>query len=269
MFCKNCGAQIADNATFCPKCGAQVGNADGASRAYVNAGPSIFKTMASWIKSFFSGNAVSVLKEVAADESFTGLVGLLFESFLIASFITLLPLKAVSSAANMAGNYASSMMGGYGSFNFSSFFNVPGLFFQNVFIQFFFVVLIMALLLGILRIVLAVTHKRASAKAIMNVMFYSLLPLGFVFGACFVFTILSAVFGVIVFALTIAVAVMMTHVLMYNGFQKLDKFDKSPFYPYMLFGILFFVVAIIIVGIDIGSVGQTIADQISSLGNLF
>ena len=125
MFCKNCGAQIADNATFCPKCGAQVGNADGASRAYVNAGPSIFKTMASWIKSFFSGNAVSVLKEVAADESFTGLVGLLFESFLIASFITLLPLKAVSSAANMAGNYASSMMGGYGSFNFSSFFLCP------------------------------------------------------------------------------------------------------------------------------------------------
>ena len=24
MFCKNCGAEIADNATFCPKCGGQV-----------------------------------------------------------------------------------------------------------------------------------------------------------------------------------------------------------------------------------------------------
>ena len=24
MFCKNCGAEIADNAVFCPKCGSKV-----------------------------------------------------------------------------------------------------------------------------------------------------------------------------------------------------------------------------------------------------
>ncbi len=27
MFCKNCGAQVSDNAKFCPGCGSSVGNA--------------------------------------------------------------------------------------------------------------------------------------------------------------------------------------------------------------------------------------------------
>ena len=268
MFCKNCGAQIADNATFCPKCGAQVGDANtSATQAYVKAGPSIFQSMGSWIKSFFSSNVVSVLKDIAKDESLTGLVGLLFESFLIASFITLLPIKAASSGANMVGNFAS--MGGYGGYNFSSLVNVPGLYFQNVFIQFFFVVLIMAALLGVLKIVLAVVHKKASVKAIMNIMFYSILPVGFSFGVGFVLTILSAAFGFIVFAIMITVALMMTHVLMYNGFQKLDKFDKSPFYPYMLFGILFNVVTVIIVIFDIKNLIEGLGSLVSSLGNLF
>lgn len=27
MYCKNCGASLADNARFCPKCGQHIGNA--------------------------------------------------------------------------------------------------------------------------------------------------------------------------------------------------------------------------------------------------
>ena len=34
MFCKNCGAEIADNATFCPKCGGQVNQASNQGNPY-------------------------------------------------------------------------------------------------------------------------------------------------------------------------------------------------------------------------------------------
>lgn len=34
MFCKNCGAEIADNATFCPKCGSQANQASNQGNPY-------------------------------------------------------------------------------------------------------------------------------------------------------------------------------------------------------------------------------------------
>lgn len=36
MFCKKCGAEIADNAAFCPKCGERVNQVPPAGNPYPN-----------------------------------------------------------------------------------------------------------------------------------------------------------------------------------------------------------------------------------------
>ena len=39
MFCKKCGAEIADNAAFCPKCGERVNQVPPAGNPYPNQNP--------------------------------------------------------------------------------------------------------------------------------------------------------------------------------------------------------------------------------------
>lgn len=255
MFCKNCGKEIKDTATFCPYCGTSTGAAP------VNAAPAsrpaspIFSNMGRWIKGFFSKQVVNTLDEVAKDTSLTGLIGLLFEICATAMFMALVPVKTASSVSSFFGGRS------FGD-SFASFF-------KGFFGQIFFVAFILAALLAVLYIVLAVNHKKVGIKQVFNLMFYSLFPLAVVFAAGFVATLLSVFFGLFILIIFILPAYLMTVILLYKGFTKLDTFEIDPFYSFTLFSMLFafFVFIILVVYASIG-IGSAISNISSSFGDL-
>ena len=251
MFCKNCGKEIKDTAAFCPYCGASTGN----TSKNPGTGSVIFPNMGKWIKAFFSKQVVNNLEVVAKDTSLTGLIGLLFEACAVAALFALIPVKTISSVSSFfgGGNFGDSV----------------GRFFSGLFGQFFFVAFILAALLAVLYIVLAVNHKKVGIKQVLNLMFYSLLPLGVVFAGGFVGTLLSMILGLLIIMVFLGPAYLMTIILLYKGFNKLETFENEPFYSFTLFSMLFalFVLIIIAICASIG-ISSALTNASQGLGGL-
>lgn len=259
MFCKNCGKEIKDSATFCPYCGTNTGNTSANPTVQPATQSVVFPNMGKWIKAFFSKQIVNNLEAVAKDTSLTGLVGLIFEICAVAMYLALVPVKTISSV--------SSFFGG-GSFGDSF-----GRFFSGLFGQFFFVAFIVLALLAVLYIVLAINHKKVGIKQVLNLMFYSLLPLGVVFAAGFVCTLLSMIFGLLIIMVFMGPAYLMTVILLYKGFNKLDTFENEPFYSFtlcsMLFTLFVFIILVVYASIGISSAVSNVSRGLGDLGDLF
>lgn len=80
MFCKNCGKELPDNATFCSGCGNQVGAAPAAAPAAANSSlPPILSRLISQITNFFTKkDPVGVVANSAKDNSFSGAILAIF-----------------------------------------------------------------------------------------------------------------------------------------------------------------------------------------------
>ena len=244
MFCKNCGKEISNTATFCPYCGTSTG----AATASHGTSSVIFPNMGKWIKAFFSKKVVANLDEVAKDSSLAGLIGLLFETCVVALAIAILPAKTMGSISSLTGGM---------------YFNGFTTFFIELFKQYFFIALVLGALLGVLYIVLAVNHKKVGIKQVLNLMFYALLPMTLAFGGCFIFSLLFAPLGILIFTILSFPAYLMTTILLYKGFIKLDTFETDPFYSFTLFSMVFALVVFIIFVIDIGTGIGSLVSEIS------
>lgn len=250
MFCKNCGKKIKDSATFCPYCGASTG---GTTTAPVKHGtPSvIFPNMGKWLKAFFSKQVVANLDVVAKDTSLAGLIGLLFEILVATNAVAAMNARAIASVSWM------------------SIIKVFTTFLISLFIQYFFIALIVGALLGTLYIVLAVNHKKVGIKPVLNLMFYALIPTTLSFGACLIFALINPIVGLLVEEFLLLPTNIMTIVLLYKGFNKLDTFETEPFYSFALFSMVFVFVVIIIIFVDlVAQVFATAGSFMSNMGDL-
>ena len=268
MFCKNCGKQVPDTAIFCPGCGASlkpvstpveeptpvvkptptpqpepapavqpdpiptptvqptpVINPTPVASAPVQKGPSLFSTMGKWLKAFFSTKIVSVLDDVAKDTTLTGFIGIIFE------VVILMIYHFVLYARNI-------------SFSFLSF-DIILRFVRYFVVSLFMPIFSIAALLGALCIVLAICHKKINIKSVLNIMFYALIPYTLIYFTAMIFSFIPFVGSTIASSLY-DVGFVMAGILLYLGFQKLDTFNPSSFYIFILFGFVFFFVYIII-----------------------
>lgn len=295
MFCKNCGKEVKDGAAFCPYCGTSFAAAQPAPQQapvqpqvapaqpqpqvtpqqtpvqpqpqnvnYTQGMPyvapaykqpsDIFPNMGKWIKGFFSKRAVANLDEIVHSQSLAGLIGLLFEVCAAALLVAVIPAKISSSLGYFAPSAGDILVSFFGSF----------------FKQYIFIALIALAIFGFIFIVGKINHIQVTSKQVFNLTFYALLPMGLVFGACFVFSLLSVVFGSIMLYILVPVALLMTVILLYNGFLKFANFEVPPFYSFTLFSMVLMLVFFIILVIDISTgVASAISSASSQLGDLF
>lgn len=233
MFCPKCGKEMADTAAFCPGCGNPVnGQAAPASAPVATAAakPSVFmqllNSFLAILKGLFSPNVVKTVGEQAKN---TGLEWAFGIGLAVLSFAFALPVNVLETAA---------VFDGEENFPFFGFFGM-GLLFS--------ILVLGATVAGIWLLAKLVTKKNVAWPCVLNMVATATIPLSL----CYIANmILGLIWWVLPYVVTI-VALFITVILLYAGFQKLEKPEISPLYPFtglvaavviiaLLFGALLF-----------------------------
>lgn len=285
MFCQKCGKNLADDAKFCDGCGATVEAAQPVQPAqpvqqvvqqpvqqvqYVQvvqapAAPNPMVTnFVSAIKTFWK-NPVATVGNAAKSTT--------HEWVLIAAIgIVVYALAAAVVGLEMLGQMIGSVAGAMGGMvggmigTIYPFFAIFGVGLLVAAVAFF------GVSFGVWLLVSPIFKKQASFVQVMNMVAVASLPLVAIH---VVNMLVGLVFSVATFVLFTA-ALMMSVILLYNGLQKFDKLDKSPFYGFAivmaavvlvtcLVGMLY--VSAFTSGV-MGSVGNAIGGLGNSLGGL-
>ena len=224
MFCSQCGNPIPENSAFCPKCGTPVnGQTPTAPVATIPAQPSAaakaFNDFLAVLKGVFS---TDVVKTVGAQAKSTGLEWLYCVILSILSFALATSVNILEGTSQLlkevAGGFGGQLLE-YMEFPFFSFFGASLL---------IGILVLAAVTGGIWLVAKLVSKKNVSIICTLNLVGAATLPLSI----CYIANMLL---GLIWFPLPIAisvVALIMTLILLYAGFQKLEKPEVSPFYPY-------------------------------------
>ncbi len=283
MFCYNCGKEMPEGSAFCANCGAAAnGQPAAAVPVAVEKKPSLFASFLAILKSVFSKN---VVKTVGAQAKNTGKEWMIGGALSVLSFalaFALNVLEGLDALISFALDSAAGSMGAMGAMMSQ----VKGQIMDALaypFFSFFGAGLLVGLITfaaavaGIWLLTKLVAKKDASWICVLNLVATATIPLS----ACYVANMLL---GLIWFPLPIVISLLamcMTIVLLYVGFQKLEKPEVSPFYPYtalvavlvvVAFGIgslVFKGVAEAWLGRIMSTVGGLLGNSMDIFGNLF
>ena len=213
MFCSKCGKEIANDAAFCPACGNAV-NAPAASSAApvatAPAEPSAFSVACGKflgiLKGVFSADATKTLATQAKNTGLEWIFGL---SLAIVTFVLYRVIAVAHAASYFSG----------------------GAFFQhfakNLFLSIF---VLGAVLFGMWVMTKLVTRKDIPWLCILNVLGTATLPLS----ACCLLNMLLCLLWAPLAAFVSIIGQVMSLLLLYTGFEKLEKPAISPLYPFTL-----------------------------------
>ncbi|MBQ8359913.1 MAG: zinc ribbon domain-containing protein [Oscillospiraceae bacterium] len=227
MFCPKCGKEIADTAAFCPGCGNPVnGQAAPASApvATAVAKPSAFmqllNSFLAILKGLFTPNVVKVVGEQAKN---TGLEWVFGIALSVLSFAFALPVNMLEGlrqliADAVGAKYASEAMK---HIDFPFF----GMFGSSLLVA---ILTLGALVAGLWLLTKLVAKKQVPWTCVLNMVATATLPLSL----CYIANMLLGLIWVPLCIVVSVVALFMTMILLYAGFQKLEKPESSPFYPY-------------------------------------
>ena len=265
MFCSHCGSQVPDGAAFCAACGTpangqpaavQTATQPVAAPAAPGTGSVVFKDFLGMVKGFFSKD---VMKTVGVEAKSTG------KEWIVALALSVL-MFALSTTLNvieLVGSTGFKLMGymGAGFFKFFGFGLLVALITAGA--TFGAVYLLMAVFM----------KKKVSPMAVLNLVGVATLPLT-------VCQIVNMLLGLIWFPLVIVtsiVAVIMSILMLYVGVQKMEKLDKSPFYPFVLVLALVIIVAALFgyllykslaAAVLLGVAGGAVGDLMGGMGGL-
>lgn len=226
MFCSQCGKEVPEGAAFCAGCGTPVGAAPAAPAAPVataEAKPSaVMKVLNSFLailKGVFSGDVVKTVGAQAKNTGFEWIVGIALTVLTFTVAMSVNFLQGVSQLVKgIAGGMGSQLME-YIGFPFLGIFGVSlliGLITTG------------AVVAGMWLLAKLVAKKNVSWFSVLNLVATATLPLS----ACYIVNMLLGLIWLPLPIIVSVVALMMTVVLLYIGFQKLEKPVLAPFYPF-------------------------------------
>lgn len=218
MFCSKCGKEISDNAAFCPGCGTAT-NAQAAPAAPVSAAPvataakpSVFaQLLASFLnilKGVFSKNIVKTVGDQAKN---TGLEWVFGIALSLLTFAFAAPVNIVELAAD------AEIDEGFPFFGFFGMSLLLGVLVLGVTVA------------GLWLLAKLVTKKEIAWPCVLNMVATATLPLS----VCYLANMLLGLIWWPLPMVATVIALFMTGILLYAGFQKLEKPEVSPFFPYM------------------------------------
>jgi len=242
MFCPKCGTQLPNDAVFCSNCGSSIAAAapvapqaptyqaapvaPQAPTYQAPAGTPVYQTpvatapvqpsavvkvlgsFANILKGIFSNNAVTTIGNQAKNTGLEWIIGIILAvlSFSFAMPVTLLELLPEGSSED---------------YPFFGFFGMSML---------LSVLVLGATAAGIWLMANIVTKKNVRWSCVLNVVSTATLPLSF----CLILNMLLGLLWWPLTAVTSIVALFASVILLYAGFQKLEKPVTSPFYPFII-----------------------------------
>lgn len=260
MFCNKCGNQIPDGSAFCGVCGAPTAGegapvavqtmeppvAQPAPAATNEAWNKMFAGFLSVLKGMFSKDAV---KTVGAAAKSTGL-----------EWILLLSLSVLSFSFALAVNIKQ-MLGA-----FSGFLSFGKMFGANLVIG---LVTAAVVVFALWIIIKFIFKKDVSLMAVLNMVGAATVPLT----VCYIANMILGLIWAPIVLIASVIALIMTILLLYVGFQKLDKLETSPFYAFNL-GMLVVVIAAALItyllykAVIISEVKAALGGMLGGLGSL-
>lgn len=230
MFCPKCGKEMADTAAFCPGCGNPVnGQAAPASApvATAVAQPSVFMVLLNKFlaifKSLFTPNVVKVVGEQSKN---TGLEWVFGIALSVLSFAFAMPVNILQTVSQMTDGAAND------EFPFFSFFGA------SILVA---ILVLGAVVAGLWLLTKLVAKKNVPWPCVLNMVATATLPLSL----CYIANMLLGLIWWSLPVLVSIVALFMTGLLLYAGFQKLEKPEVSPFYPFAVFLLAVVVIALV------------------------
>lgn len=292
MFCKNCGAQLNDDAKFCTSCGNVVAAEAPAPQPEVQTvpqqpaqpvyqqpvqpvqpgqpvyqqpvyqqpvapaqpNPAVTNFVAA-LKSFF-GNPMGTVAGAAKSNT--------HEWALLAGMNVLIYALATAVVGlEMLTQLIKSLLGGFGGMvdlgGFYPFFPILGIGLLVGAAAYFVVAL------GIWVLVAQIFKKPVSLISVLNLVAVASLPMTAISAANMLLGLIYAPLTILLFI----VAFVMTAICLYNGMQKLDKLDKSPFYGYAVIMALGIIAAVLLSTLHLEAFEAALADLAgSALGSL-
>lgn len=291
MFCKNCGAPLNDDAKFCPSCGnvvaapapqpevqtvpaqpvqpvqpvqpaqpVQPGQPVYQQPVYqapvapAQPNPAVTNFVAA-LKSFFVKPMATV---AGAAKSST------HEWALLAGMNVLVYALATAVVGlEMITQLLNALLGGLGGMvdlgGFYPFFGVLGVGLLVGVASYFVVAL------GIWVLVTQIFKKQATFINVLNMVAVATLPMTAISAANMLFGLIYAPLTFLLFI----TAFVMTAICLYNGMQKLDKLDKSPFYGFAVIMAVGIIVAVMLSTLHLKAFEAALADLMgSALGSL-
>lgn len=229
MFCSKCGKEISDNAAFCPGCGtatnAQAAPVSAAPVATAEAKPSVFAQLfgsfLNVLKGVFSKNIVKTVGDQAKN---TGLEWVFGIALSLLSFAFAVPVNLVELAAD------AEIDEGFPFFGFFGMSLLIG------------VLVLGATVAGLWLLAKLVTKKDVAWPCVLNMVATATLPLSL----CYIANMLLGLIWWPLPMVATIVALFMTGILLYAGFQKLEKPETSPFFPFIALVAVLVVVALLL-----------------------
>ena len=231
MFCSKCGKEISDNAAFCPGCGTAT-NAQAAPAAPASAAPvataaakpsafaQLFGSFLGVLKGVFSKNIVKTVGEQAKN---TGLEWVFGIALSLLTFAFAAPVNIVELAAD------AEIDEGFPFFGFFGMSLLLGIIVLGVTVA------------GLWLLAKLVTKKDVAWPCVLNMDATATLPLS----VCYLANMLLGLIWWPLPLVATTVALFMTGILLYAGFQKLEKPEASPFFPFMAFAAVVVIVALL------------------------
>lgn len=285
MFCQKCGNALADGSAFCPACGTAINaqpSATPAPEAFTpqgapeqgypqqshyptapaqpSAAAKAFSGFVNVLKGIFSKNVVKVIGSQAKSTGPEWLIGIIIS---ILSFALATPVNILEGFSQLIKDISGGLGGmvmKYIQFPFFSFFGASLL---------IGIVVLAAMVGGIWLLAKLVAKKNVPFICVLNLVGAATLPLSI----CYVANMLLGLIGIFLPIAVSVVAIIMTFVLLYVGFQKLEKPLVSPFYPYTALTAAVVVIAVLMSvllykAVITDWVGVLTSSALSGLGDL-
>ncbi len=238
MFCYQCGKEIPEGAAFCPSCGAssngqpapQAAAPVATAEAKPSAAMKVLNSFLAILKGVFSKDIVKTVGAQAKNTGYEWIIGIALSvlAFALATPVNILQgfTQLIKSVAGEMGSYVLQ----YIQFPFL------GLLGVSLVIGIAVVGVVVA---GIWLLAKLVTKKNVSWLCVLNLVATATLPLS----VCYIANMLLGLIWLPLAMVVSVTALCMTMVLLYAGFQKLEKPVVSPFYPYTAFSAVVVIVA--------------------------
>ena len=279
MFCSKCGKEISDTAAFCPGCGTAT-NAQAAPAAPASAQPAapvataeakpsafaqLFSSFLAIAKGVFSKD---IVKTVGAQAKNTGMEWVFGIALSVLAFAFAMPVNMLQGFTQLiksaAGGMAGSAIMKYLKFPFFPLFG------SSLLIA---IVVLGAVVAGLWLLTKLVAKKTVAWPNVLNLVATATLPLS----ACYIANMLLGLIWLPLAIVVSVTALFMTMILLYAGFQKLEKPEASPFYPYTILVAVVVVVALLlswllfsgVMNDWMGNIAGGLLGDLSCLGYLF